>query len=119
MKYNFDKGKAHLLNYLNRFSSDEMHESDDESESSEEVEVDIRLKKKMGLTARVRMRANPLGSDKRIISFKQLGLTDPLLPTKSYNSAFDYLQSLSFSVPIYPRDESNFRCIFLPTPRLF
>jgi hypothetical protein len=38
----------------------------------------------------------------RINSFKYLGLTDPLLPTKTFDTTLDFLYALDFDTPVYP-----------------
>jgi hypothetical protein len=53
----------------------------------------------------------------RINSFKQLGFTDPLLPTKTFDLTLDFIMELDFDTPIYPSFSTSGppRCIFLPT----
>jgi len=57
----------------------------------------------------------------RINSFKQLGLTDPLLPTKTFKATLDFILSLEFDTSVYPLAllmSGPPRCIFIPTPVL-
>jgi hypothetical protein len=115
MEKNFEHRSKHLKKSLDRFSRIDVQESEEENVYDEIVGF---RRKKMSLTGAVKSRASPLELERRIVSFKQLGLTNPFHPTTSFNATFEFLSSLHFSVPIYPQDEPP-KCIFLPTSDLF
>ena len=121
MKEKFIKGKEQLMKKLDYFATqilDDESDSSDLEDNSGLIEVN-KEKKRPGLMKRIKAITMPEQAW-RINSFKKLGLTDPLVPTKTINQTLDSLIALDFETPVYPclSQSRPPRCIFIPTSLL-